>query len=149
MLYHLKANKVIEKPIIRVVKERTMELPITGITQLDYDHLHIIKLLDEVGSVDDQNAFIDFLIHAVHYVTDHIAYEEALMEKVDYPGLRLHKIEHQSLVALIRVYLKPDVKLDSIKNKMEVILECKNAFKYHVQQHDLPFTIYLNEHKNG
>ena len=125
-----------------------MGLPMTGIAQLDYDHMHILRLLDEIGSINNQNAFIDFLIHAVHYVSEHSLYEEALMKKINYPGLRLHRIEHQSLSALIKVYLKPDIKIADIENKMEIIIECKNAFKYHIQQHDLPFTIYLNEHKN-
>jgi hemerythrin-like metal-binding protein len=119
-----------------------LTIPMIGVTDIDYDHLEIIKLIKTVVDADDKNKFFDFMVHALGYINRHIASEEALMESVQYPGRRLHTIEHKSLRNFIKVYLKPSI--NDIDNKQEIINECVKVLRFHIIQHDIPLANYIN-----
>ena len=72
--------------------------------------------------------------------------EEEFMADNGYPGLRLHRLEHNSLYNFINVFLKPHIKEGFDKN--EIIGECKRVFKYHIDKYDLPYALFLNERQN-
>lgn len=128
-----------------------ISIPMVGVAEIDHDHLEIMRLIKGAVDAKDRNQFFDFIVHVLDYVHRHLASEEALMEKIEYPGRRIHAVEHESLRNFVKVYLKPSTK--DIENKQEVINECIKAFRFHITQHDIPLANYINaqniEFKDG
>jgi hemerythrin-like metal-binding protein len=128
-----------------------LTIPMIGVTDVDHDHLEIMRLIKTAVDADDKNQFFDFIVHVLDYIHRHLASEEAFMERVQYPGRRIHAVEHASLRNFIKVYLKPSTK--DMDNKQEIINECVKAFRFHIIQHDIPLANYINaqaiEFKDG
>jgi hemerythrin len=124
------------------IERRNMEIPMTGIYQIDRDHLEIIKLIDSAKGVTKEH-FFDFGMSTLDYVTRHVKEEEKIMEQCNYPGLKIHSLEHKSLRDLISVYIKPSG--DANKSIEESIRECRETFRHHIQAHDVPFAQFLKE----
>lgn len=113
------------------------KVPLVGIPSIDNDHLNMVYLLD---CLDDKNydkiKYADVISVFIEYLDKHCEEEELLMERINYPGIKFHKIEHESLRNLIKVYLKPEL-------KSNVIEECKHSFNFHIKCHDMPLAKYM------
>jgi hemerythrin-like metal-binding protein len=130
------------------IERRNMEIPMTGVYEIDRDHLEIIKLINfaDKGKVSKEE-FFDFSMSALDYLTRHIRAEEKLMHELDYPGLRVHQLEHQSLRDLVAVYIKPSG--DTKRTVDEAIRECREIFRHHIQHHDIPLAQYMKDRKSN
>ena len=125
------------------IERRNMEIPMTGIYELDRDHLEIIRLINQVEKPLTKEIFFNFAMSTLDYLTRHIKEEEKLMRQIDYPGLRIHAIEHQSIRDLVSVYIKPSG--DNAKSIPDAMRECREIFRHHIQCHDIPLANYIKE----
>lgn len=116
-------------------------IPMIGIAQLDHDHLEIVRLLKNLVDAENPQEFFDFVVHILDYVNHHLEYEEKVMTEIGYPGTRLHTLEHESLRAFIKVYMKPSMK--EINDKKDLVQECTCALRFHIIQHDIPLANYI------
>lgn len=69
----------------------------TGVTELDNQHKAIFEWLAELenASTDQRTLFGVYVVTRLkHYMRQHFAAEEALMEAAGYPGLEQHRAEH-------------------------------------------------------
>jgi len=116
-------------------------IPEIGIAEIDSDHAEIMRLIKSTINANDKTQFFDFVVQALDYIHKHFAAEEAFMESIQYPGRRIHGIEHKSLRDFVKVYLKPT--LQEMTNREEIVRECVKAFKFHVVEHDVPLANYI------
>ncbi len=69
----------------------------TGIEDIDNQHKRIVDYLNELNSANetgDRNATKNVLNKLVDYTQTHFTFEEALLERANYPFLRAHKRVH-------------------------------------------------------
>jgi len=132
---------------VRIIEQAPIDekVPLLGISRLDRDHIEIIRLLSKITDHLTKDQYIDFCVHILTYVESHFIEEEEFMDKIYYPGTRIHKLEHMSLANVVKVFLKPYS--NGYEQKLEIVKECKQIFKFHVEQHDIPLAKYYNEHK--
>lgn len=129
------------------IERRNMEIPMTGIPEIDYDHMEIVRLINKVTPEITHEEFIDFSMHVLDYIGRHVRQEEKIMERYNYPGLRLHHLEHQTLRGLISVYIKPDG--NPVKDRGDIVRECREIFRHHIQAHDIPFASFVRQQETS
>ena len=74
---------------------------LVGVAEFDAQHKNLVSLLNELHqsmSLGRGRTVIgDVLASLVGYTQSHFAAEERLMQKYNYPGLGMHKLEHDQL----------------------------------------------------
>ncbi len=74
-----------------------------GIQSLDNDHKHIIDLINSLAETMTANECAeklpDIFDQLVNYVLTHFDREEQLMQRVQYPGLEKHQLQHKKLAS--------------------------------------------------
>lgn len=77
-----------------------------GIEVIDHQHQRIIEYINQIYDARSraaaQDSLATILPNLVDYTLSHFAFEEALLEVVDYPELREHQLTHQHFAELIR-----------------------------------------------
>jgi len=126
----------------------------TGINELDKQHSSIVRTLEELiltigdkGS-DDSTALISLIQDVYAYSKNHLAYEEELMKKVNYPGLNDHLAQH----AIFRAKLKDIIHTED--SPEEVLRDAaeflKDWFLKHICNVDFKFAeFYREQHDKG
>ena len=75
-----------------------------GIRLIDEQHMELIRLTNKLfascmrGTERSRDVFLDTIHETVDYVGYHFGTEEKIMERVSYPELQAHKLEHKSFV---------------------------------------------------
>jgi len=75
-----------------------------NIELIDDQHKKLIELINKLDKKikntheDNSESFREVIHEAVEYVKHHFATEEKIMEKLDYPDIYHHKVEHQAFV---------------------------------------------------
>lgn len=112
----------------------------TGVAQIDEQHqklveicsrtFNLVKTKDDIDHYDEIVALINELKDYTHY---HFSFEEALLEKFNYPELEQHKMEHY-------LFLKRIDKMDLgafDKNQTNSLLELLNMLIDWISSHIL------------
>ena len=131
-----------KKKVINPVPLIDIEIPMMGNSVIDHDHLEIVRLISQASDLVDKAEFFNFSMKCLDYINNHFKAEEKFMESINFPGLRLHKLAHQSLYNFIKVYLRP--KADRTFTNEETVNVCKKALRKHIENHDIPLSKYLN-----
>jgi len=71
-----------------------------GIVEMDNAHKELIRELTDIMSAPDHE-FTGRLLRIVALLEFDFREEEALMEKISYPGLRAHRAEHADLLSTL------------------------------------------------
>ena len=75
-----------------------------GMKLIDEQHMELIKLTNKLfsscleGKEKSKVSFLDAIHEAVDYVGYHFGTEEKVMERVNYPAFKEHKLEHTEFV---------------------------------------------------
>lgn len=119
---------------------------LTGVPQIDQDHLHLVKLLNTLhddfinhSSADRLNALYFELID---YATYHFAAEEQLMQQHGYPAAAAHKREHALFAGEVA-----EIHANHLKRQhplfLEVLVFLQNWLTSHILQSDIALGRFL------
>ena len=120
-----------------------------GIECLDTEHREIEQAINELQiAVDDQGhqSLIGPLLRKVAELTrTHFSDEESMMQSSRYPGMALHLIKHQHLLAqlesLMARFSRGGFQLNEYSIKF-----LHDWVETHIQKEDLQFALWVNEH---
>jgi hemerythrin len=124
----------------------------TGVEKIDGQHKHLIEICNEAFALTDLDDGIDhydeilgILNQLAEYTESHFRFEEALMEKANYPNLEHHKMEHYLFMKKVR---KMDLsKID--KNQSQALQDIINMLVDWVSSHilntDMQYVPYIKE----
>lgn len=70
-----------------------------GDVQINHQHRRLFALANHVLRSTEKAELLDCVVRLFQYIEEHFAYEEALMEKVNFPMLADHVQSHQRLIA--------------------------------------------------
>lgn len=115
----------------------------TGVTVLDDQHKAIFQWLAELESAsDDQRTLFGVYVitRLKHYMREHFAAEEAMMQAAAYPGLEQHLAEH----AVFRAKLD-ELQLKSIGEDIssETVRFLNHWLTNHIAKSDMAYVPYL------
>lgn len=78
-----------------------------GNEAIDADHQGLFDLVRELAEADITDGLLNsILVRLENYAAGHFSREEALMEKMGYPGFEEHKKQHQAFVEWLRTVKK-------------------------------------------
>jgi len=113
-----------------------------GIHEFDEHHKHLVHLLnmtydgfvleaeqDEIGAVLDE---------LIDYATYHFSAEELWMEKHNYPGLQLHRGEHQNFCSRI-VEIQKEFRQGKARLTLEILQLLNNWLTTHILRTDAEY----------
>ena len=112
---------------------------LVGIEDIDQHHRHLVQLLN-----DTYDAFTDgshqeklggVLDELIDYATYHFACEERWMQDSSYPGLSVHREEHERFIGRI-VEIQKDFHARRANLTLEVLSFLKNWLTSHILQND-------------
>jgi len=121
----------------------------TGIAEIDAQHIRLFEVVNELiesfrrGDLDGQvTGMVDYL---VTFTREHFRNEEAWMERQGYPGLEVHRKEHQDFIIGIS-----DLKqrIDGGEHPtIEVTILLADWLEYHINDQDQVFAEYTRQWK--
>lgn len=118
----------------------------TKIAVIDGQHKNLIDLINKLDASKEKGMTHDFLFEVfrklIEYTKVHFAFEEKMLQKVQYPGLDKHLKEHAVFVNKLSEFLK-----DSNKENFDVTNEILKFLQYwfveHILKNDLEYAKYL------
>lgn len=135
---------VVTKPSqVYIIPE--LKVPFVGVPEIDDEHSEIIRMITDTGTKCNNVEFLNFSLKCLDYIYNHFRSEEQYMASIDYPGLRIHRLAHKSLYAMMRVYLCP--KEIQCFTHAEIMDECKKALIMHIKNHDMHLSHFVNSGK--
>jgi len=119
----------------------------TGVKEIDVEHLTLIETVDELYEAmqsgkgkEEVKGVMNFL---QNYVRIHFKHEEALQVEYNYPALEAHKIMHKEFVkevAKLALLIEEDT---STTNAMKVTYFCMEWLKQHIGVEDRKLADYI------
>ena len=149
---HHVQQKLVDPSYVKIIEnDRIIQFPLIGVKELDRDHIEIIRLLDVLVKGNNVKDYLLFSSNALSYIYHHIKLEEEYMERIHYPGIRIHKVAHVALKNVIQVLLKESnlniERRNVARVHQEAVEECKGIFHFHIMNHDLPLSKYIKYQK--
>ncbi len=96
-------------------------------TETDYDYDEIIRIIVK--------------LHL--YTIYHFETEEKILEEINFPGLIMHKKEHQSFISFLE-QIKPDtIEHDSYQTLLDLLAFVVNWIMSHIKGTDSTYVTYL------
>ena len=145
-------NKPTEHHYVNVIdRQRIVQFPLTGVRELDQDHMEIIRLLDVTPKYDTIETYLQFSAVVIAYIIHNAKQEEMFMEKIHYPGTKIHKVEHSALKNVLQVVLRQTTDNEDRRSlariHREAIEECKSILKFHILNYDKPLGSFVKYKK--
>ena len=115
---------------------------------LDQQHQELFEVVNELEQalrVGEGMVAIDRILDKlVTYAGVHFAAEESLLERHKFPGLPIHRIQHDMFRKMVLTYIE---KHRAAKSgvAVEVLLFLQNWLKQHVQKTDKQYSTFLNQ----
>ncbi len=115
---------------------------LTGITQFDNHHKHLVALLNQTYDdfIDNEleNSMEEILAELVEYAAYHFAAEEQWLAKHNYPGFKRHQQEHEYFAERITA-LQKDFLTGKVKISMEMLSFLKSWLSVHILGSDADY----------
>lgn len=128
-------------------KNKIVQFPLIGDYHLDREHIEILRLLDKKVKGDSITGYLNFSAIVMSYIFHHFREEEEFMQKIHFPGFKLHHAEHISCKNVIEVLFKEYSGYIDRRSMQriheEVIQECKKVLFFHILNYDLPFSKFV------
>ncbi len=119
----------------------------TGVKEIDVEHLTLIETVDELYEAmqsgkgkEEVKGVVNFL---QNYVRIHFKHEETLQVEYSYPDLEAHKVMHKEFVkevASLALLIEEDT---STTNAMKVTYFCMEWLKQHIGVEDRKLAAYI------
>ena len=108
----------------------------TGVREMDEDHRELFRIVDSLYRVittgEEQRVLEGVLRQVIQYAENHFKREESLMEKIGFPGRRLHEVRHAGFLEEI-LEMKKRVDRGEVRQHVEFV----NFFKDWIINHIL------------
>lgn len=123
-----------------------------GLARNSEEHQQLLSFIDHyalaIGKGHSRRELIDLLKQVSDYERVHRKEEEALMERMGYPGLIAHRQEHDRLMARIAELLLRVRNADEPAiRETESLL--KTSFMEHLAGPDAEFHLFLSQRRGG
>ncbi len=79
------------------------------------------------------------------YTKQHFAAEEVQLEKSHYPGLAVHRVEHQAFVKKVEQFQK-DLAAGTVNISISVVSFLNDWLINHIKRTDQQYSTFLNQH---
>ena len=120
---------------------------VIGIPEIDSQHQSFVDIINrlidlqgEIGNEDLTEIFTDL----TDYASEHLVFEEQLLEKYGYPDLEHHKEEHEQAALEFS-----NIMLEAVNNQNraidELLVLLKNWFEHHMLEDDMAYRQFLIE----
>ncbi len=120
-----------------------------NIVELDNQHQILLSMLNELYDAmlqkKEDEVLANILDELIGYTTIHFAREEELMKKYFYPGLLVHKKEHESLTAQV-VAFRDKHRSGEITVSVKVFDFLVDWLIKHIKDTDRRYSAFLNSH---
>ena len=126
----------------------------TGIPMIDSQHMELVSLTNQLyracldRSENTGSAFKETMSRMVEYVHFHFGAEQKLLESINYPGYKEHKLQHDTLVKNIL-----DAARDFNEGKQFVpnhfVRTLKDWIFGHIAVNDKKYAAYVQEQKKN
>lgn len=108
----------------------------TGVDVIDEQHQELIGRANNLFSQGVGEASLEKTIETLDYLADyvimHFSHEEKWMEKLNFPGLAVHKAEHD---AFIERYKKTRSQCEECSDSMEIVVLAANLVSKWLVEH--------------
>ncbi|MDH4183211.1 MAG: bacteriohemerythrin [Nitrospinota bacterium] len=119
-----------------------------GVKKLDEQHKILFTLINEMNNLVMRKAstitYTEVMEEILEYTTYHFHAEEEFMRKINYPHLEEHKLEHESLRALMKKYYAKCVNED-FACANQVLEELINWLHTHLGRSDTKYALFFKE----
>ena len=120
-----------------------------GIAALDDEHRKLCAAVNELHAAleggKERGVTGPLLRRLADDTRAHFSSEEAMMTASNYPGLLLHAMKHQYLLAQMQAFQARYIRDDSSMNSHSLVF-LRDWVATHIQSDDLNFGLWLNEH---
>ncbi len=122
-------------------------LPLTGIDQLDKQHLKLVKLIDQLlvmmNKTDYDKELLDVLSQLFQFSSEHFSTEEGYLKMAAYPKIEEHMEQHRSfennLKGWVQLFLMD--KLDAAELHGKLL----DWFNTHISGSDMEYVPFLEK----
>ena len=115
---------------------------ISGFEEIDLQHKDIIDLLNRLleanKSSNDPDELVSCLVNFTRAIQEHFDFEEALLAKLGYRGLKQHKAGHQEIAETLNG-ITLSAMLDEASVSPESINSVVKWFEEHLTSEDLKY----------
>ena len=118
-----------------------------GHKTLDAQHFKIVSFINELidmPEITNQAVALECITKMLNYSTEHLQYEEKLMEDHDYPDASSHTVIHQFYVKKVENFLKMSFE-EKDNFKSEVLSFLKEWWTYHILEEDMKYRPFFEE----
>ena len=116
---------------------------------IDAQHKQLLDLLDTLYAAEKSGATPSdasvFLFKLVVFTETHFAYEERLLELVDFPTTRKHALYHKAMKSKTRDIVQDYRKRRSF-DRQEVLLFLRDWWTNHILREDMQYKPFLVQH---
>ncbi len=118
----------------------------TGVGSVDAQHQTLFAAAEELyvamSTGQGKAAVGRTLDRLVQYTASHFAHEERLMRLNDYPGLAVHKVEHEQLTARVFQF-QADFRAGKVAMTVQLLHFLRDWLQNHIQRSDQEYVPYL------
>ncbi len=122
-------------------------LPLTGIDQLDQQHLEVVKIIDQLLNMIDKSDYdkelLDVLSQLFHYTSDHFGTEEGYLKMAAYPHIEQHIQQHRQFENDLKGWVQQFLmdKLDAAELHRKLL----SWFNTHISGSDMEYVPFLQK----
>jgi len=116
-----------------------------GIEVIDHQHERIVSYINEVydankalGCEESKAQLTTVLHNLVDYTVSHFAFEEALLEEIDYSELMEHKLTHENFIRLVGGLKQRFDDGEKVADELAAVLQ--NWLIKHIMTDDLSYS---------
>ncbi len=117
-----------------------------GNETIDRQHRHLVDILNETFSLmmayAENGRFIEKIGELREYAKEHFLFEEELMEKMAYTGLKVHREHHRNFIGELDT-LEGKIRKGKKSAPAEVFLFIRDWLLEHIQVTDRGYAVYL------
>ena len=113
-----------------------------GDVQINHQHRRLFVLANQVLRAKEMVELLDCVVRLFQYIEEHFAYEEALMQKANFPLLGEHVQSHQKLTTSLESLSGQDLDDATYKAAFETLF--RSWALEHIPHEDAKLAEYLN-----
>jgi len=122
-------------------------LPLTGIDQLDQQHLKVVRLIDQlihmIEKTDHDKDLLDVLSQLFQFTSEHFSTEEGYLKMAAYPNTAAHIEQHREFENNLKGWVQHFLmdKLDATELHQKLL----DWFNTHISGSDMDYVPFLEK----
>ncbi len=119
--------------------------------EVDNEHKHLFAIAQQAFQIVEpskKREKVKQIIHELsHYTHEHFEHEELFMQRIGYPMLDEHKIQHQQIIAEMTLFIHkiPTMKLSQIEKELALFID--QWIVHHIADADIKIHLWHDQHK--